>query len=531
MRNLATSLSKQLKGNNILFSDKQFYNLLNSLSLLAIGLDKNGLLTYCNSAFCALLNKEEKDIIGQTLDQIIPLTLATGSSIKANDFIENGYLETIILLDNQQYFIAWSITQVYTNDNQLIGINAIGNDISEIQQLKNETLLKLEEKENYIKEIEDKISILEESERNQSVYLANLSHEVRTPINGIIGFAELLKEEYLDEEKREKYIETIQQTSTKLLYILNDILDTSKLSTGHIKLIYEDVNLNDLIEHLCDIYRLDKESDNLKLIVKKGLPDAYAKMILDETHIYQILNKLLRNAFEYTQTGVVEVGYELKDNQIHLFVKDTGCGIEKDKLKTILELSAYDKEHELLMEGTELSLPIIKRRIEMMEGSIQIISHENVGTSIFLALPHTIALPTKNKVKKEKPLSAIYSDKLVLLVEDDIFSISVMKEIFDSLNMPIIHTSSGMEAIQICEENKDINLVLMDIRLPDILGTEATMHIKKIRPDLPIIAQTANASTADKELCLNAGCDSYITKPIHIGNLKKMLYRYLIEQS
>jgi len=514
MKNLTDAMSKLINKAELLFSDKQFTALLDSLNVYAICLDQNGYITYCNTDFCNLFNIQVNELIGKNHTDILKPKDNTAI------FIENTEIETVT--DNE-IVLSWQNTPVYNKNENIIGYNCIGQNITEKNKLIDEQLKTIDT--NNQKFIE-----LEESDRIKSVFLSNLSHEVRTPVNGIIGFAELLKEEFLDEEKRDRYIDTIQQTSTKLLYILNDILDTSKLSTGHIKLNYEEVNLNNLIDHLCEIYRLDKENDTLKLIVKNGLPDTYSKMILDETHVYQILNKLLNNAFSYTKTGTVEVGYELKDNQIHLFIKDTGIGIDKEQLLHIFDYSSVDKEHDLLIEGTELSLPIIKKRLEMMEGDIQIISYLNQGTSVYIALPHTIALPTKNRVKKERPVSALYSDKLVLLVEDDIFSISIMKEIFDSLNMPIIHTSSGLEAIKICEENKDINLVLMDIRLPDILGTEATMHIKKIRPDLPIIAQTANATTADKELCLNAGCDSYITKPIHIGNLKKMLYRYLIEQ-
>jgi PAS domain S-box-containing protein len=530
MRNFASVLSKFNNKGEILFSEKQYAELLDSLSLLAICTDKTGKITYCNSTFCTLLNTTKDKIIGQDIRSIFKDFSTTNQSANSNPLSNNSETQLILISQNQELIISWSNTMIYNKDNELIGINSLGYDITDAQKTVNELQSIIEHNTQLIQNQEETISKLEESEHIKSLFLSNLGHEIRTPINGIVGFSELLKEAFMDEEKRERYIENIQQTSTKLLYVLNDILDTSKLNTGHIKVNFDEVNLNELLDHLSQIYKLNNKNEAVQLIVKKGLPDTYAKMIFDETHIYQTLNMLLHNAFTYTESGIIELGYELKDDQIHLYVKDTGCGMDKHTLEHLFDDNSTDIEHNILIDEGQITLPIIKKRLEMMNGDIQVISHVNEGTSVYVSIPHNIAQPTKNKVKKEKPSSAIYSDKLVLLVEDDLFSISIMKEIFDSLNLPIIHTTSGLDAIKICEENKNINLVLMDIRLPDILGTEATMHIKKIRPELPVIAQTANATTEDKELCLNAGCDNYITKPIHIGTLKSLLYKYLIEQ-
>jgi CheY-like chemotaxis protein/anti-sigma regulatory factor (Ser/Thr protein kinase) len=321
------------------------------------------------------------------------------------------------------------------------------------------------------------------------------------------------------------------RSSKRLLRIINDILDISKIEAGQMTLYTEEVSLNKILDHLYDFYAndLNNKKKNIKLSLSKGLDDQNSFILADPSRIEQIVINLLDNAYKFTTHGNIEFGYHLNDKMIELFVKDSGIGISEDKQKLIFE--RFRQVQDKLTRpkgGNGLGLSISKGLAELMGGEIWVKSKINTGSTFFVSIPHVTAKKPDQPVSSHafpfKPLKG----KVILLVEDDKCSVDYFREILGSAQVHLIHTLSGLEAIKICTEISQIDLVLMDIRLPDLNGIEVTRKIKKIRPSLPIIAQTAHAMPEDKENCLIAGCDEYTTKPIDMAYLFELLQKHLV---
>jgi PAS domain S-box-containing protein len=370
----------------------------------------------------------------------------------------------------------------------------------------------------------------EEADKLKSAFLANMSHEIRTPMNGIMGYAELLRSGNVCAEKQKKFTEIIFQSSKRLLRIINDILDISQIEAGQIKLMEEAFSLNEILDDLYDFFiRASTGNHKVELILEKELKDEASVIYVDGIRLQQVITNLLDNAFKFTSHGYIKFGYRLIDQNLELYVKDTGIGIAEEQQKIIF--NRFRQAEDSISKrygGNGLGLSISKSLIELMKGKMWVKSAKGVGSEFSFTIPYRPIEENKKDFMNEITLTKELTNKIILLVEDDLFSAEYIKEIIIPLGWSILHTQSGLEAIEICKDTSlSIELVLMDIRLPDISGIEATKAIKKICPHLPVIAQTANAMTDDKEKCLNAGCDAYISKPIEFQAFKKILFQFM----
>jgi len=372
----------------------------------------------------------------------------------------------------------------------------------------------------------------EEGDRLKSAFLSNMSHEIRTPMNGILGFSKMLEENLLV-EKRKQYINYIHSSVNQLLTIINDIIDFSKIEAGQLRLHLNDFNLNELIDDLYKQYdseRLAQGKNNLVLCFSKGLDDPDCYIEGDNERIRQVLSNLLINAIKFTHKGTVEFGYKLEDNDtLNLYVKDTGIGISDSKQNIIFEkFRQEDESFTRQYGGTGLGLAISKGLVALMGGEIGVKSEKNKGSLFYFTIPYKqAALISKKEKHTDLDEEYDWSDKTILIIEDDMMGYEFLREIMEPTNVKILIAENGLEAIDLIKSKPDIDLVLMDLRIPKMDGYTATTEIKKIRPELPVIAQTANALPEDRIRAEEAGCDDFITKPINRSEFLLTVNKYI----
>jgi len=370
----------------------------------------------------------------------------------------------------------------------------------------------------------------EESDRLKSAFLANMSHEIRTPMNGILGFAELLKEPNVSVEDQEKYLGVIQKSGNRLLNIINDIVDISKIESGQMETTLSEVNVNEKIEDIYNFFMPQAQQKGIHFSNKCSLPADQARISSDKVKIYAILTNLVYNAFKFTYAGSIEFGYEKKESFLEFFVKDTGIGISEANKDIIFKrFMQGGKITNKTYEGTGLGLSISKSYVEMLGGKIWVESEEGQGSTFYFTIPYITETLIKSSIPDGFPLAdkAVQMKNLkILIVEDDATSDFFITSILNKNSHELLHAQTGNETIEVCRNNTDLDLILMDINLPEMSGYEATQKIRQFNKSVIIIAQTAYALAGDREAALSAGCNDYISKPIDKDQLKALIQKY-----
>lgn len=373
----------------------------------------------------------------------------------------------------------------------------------------------------------------EESDKIKTAFLANMSHEIRTPMNGILGFTQLLSSENLSRENQYEYIQAIDSNGKLLISLIDDIIDISKIETGHVKLNPESIQLNEFLDEIFQNIindSLRKEKEKVQFILEKNLPDSDCTFEADPVRLRQVIYNLISNAIKFTSEGYIKVGYKLDPPSSLLFyVKDTGIGVHPQKLALIFErFIQADDSITRKYGGSGLGLAISKGLIELMGGKIWVESVQMKGSSFYISLPFkTMNNHISQSIHTKENHAFSGKGKTVLVVEDDKFSFKYLETILKKYEINILHAVNGLEAVELCKANPQIALVLMDIQLPSMSGYDATRLIRKMYQSLPIIAQTANAFDEDRTKCLEAGCDDYLAKPISMSTLVNVFSKYL----
>ena len=376
----------------------------------------------------------------------------------------------------------------------------------------------------------------EESDRLKSAFLANMSHEIRTPMNGILGFAELLKEPKLKDNEQIEYIGMIEKSGKRLLNIINDIIDISKIEAGQMEVYLEESNINDQIEFINRFFQPEFERKGLQHSIKNGLSSNESVIKTDREKIYAILSNLVKNAIKYTNTGSIEFGYELVKTQsgtveqdrgfLQFYVKDTGIGIPKERQNAVFErFIQADISDKMALQGAGLGLSISKAYVEMLGGKIWVESEPGNGTIFYFTIPYTSENKSEIIIKDISKAVEVrkISNLKILIAEDDKTSDLFITIALNKLCKKVLHAQNGVDAIRISRENPDIDLILMDIKMPDLDGYEATRQIREFNKDVIIIAQTAYGLEGDMEKTLEAGCNDYISKPIIVDELLALI--------
>lgn len=373
----------------------------------------------------------------------------------------------------------------------------------------------------------------EESDRLKSAFLSNLSHEIRTPMNAVIGFSNLLRSKDLNEEENLEYLDIIDKSGGDLVLIIDDLIEMSKIDAHQVEPKYKSVNIETCVRDLFETIKITipKSKKIVFEIIENPKPPLF-DIITDEVKLKQILTNLLTNAIKFTDDGSVTFGYEINKatKNIIFTVKDTGLGIDKANQKNIFDrFKRVENDIAIKVGGLGLGLAISKAYVEMLQGTIYLESNVGKGSVFTFSLPlkfdkHPRAV--LEVIKNSETLDANHVGT-ILIAEDDNINYLLFEKIIHLKNYTILRAINGQEAVAICTNNPNIDLILMDIKMPIMSGYEALKLIQPIRPNLPIIAQTAFSSLEDKDKIFEAGFSGYITKPLNKEKLFELINQFM----
>jgi CheY-like chemotaxis protein len=374
----------------------------------------------------------------------------------------------------------------------------------------------------------------EMSNRLKSSFLANISHEIRTPLNSVVGFANLLLGNDLSQEVKEEYIEHINHNSEKLLQIIGDIIDLSRLESSQIEITYEEASVNSIVNEVTEEARkgIKRNEKPIILNVKNQFEEESDLIFTDSIWLKRVLTHLMDNAVKFTLEGTVELSYYRENDNLIFKVKDTGIGINKENLGRIFEEFRQEIDgHHRPFEGLGIGLTLAKEVIERMGGKINVQSEKGIGSEFSFSIPYRPAGSTKARLKiiqkVEQSDLLNWSTRKCLLVDDNKDVLIYLKRILLDTGIDIKTARSGVEAIDIIKKSSDFDIIVLDMQMPEMNGIEATQEIRKISKDIPIIAQTAFIFEDDKDIILQAGCDACLIKPIRKEHLISVMSSFI----
>ncbi len=541
-----------LEKENLAESQRRFSDLMLNVKLLSVMLDVNGNIIFCNPHLLSLTLYSIDEIMGKNwFDLFLPKQIAEQVKkvfqgvMNGDDFTYN-YENEILTKAGQSLIVSWNNTILFDANKKIIGTASIGENITDRKlseyQLKQKTE-EIEAQNEEYQQINDELyqtnqelSIAkeraQESDRLKTAFLQNMSHEIRTPMNAIMGFSELLVHNYNNKPKLENFSHIINQRCNDLLVIIEDILDIAKIESGQLSVTIENCNLNTLFSELQLFFaeqQLKLQKQHIKLSLEAHSDPNISIILTDKVKLKQIFINLIGNAFKFTDIGSIEGGCKFDDNNnVIFFVADTGIGIPSDKQQFVFERFAQVKQSpNRLYGGTGLGLSIVKGLVELLGGRIWLESEIGKGSTFYFSIPHKSSLTLGHEpVIIEEKIKNFLQNKTILVVEDDSYNAAFIKEILSETGLNILYAQYGNQAVQIASTHP-VDLVLMDIGLPDITGYEAIRLIKQHKPQLKIIAQTAYAASDDKQKALEAGCINYISKPLKSKMLLSLLNKHL----
>lgn len=376
-------------------------------------------------------------------------------------------------------------------------------------------------------ELKEAIKKAEESERLKTAFLANMSHEIRTPLNGISGFISLLSPD-LSEDKFLMYTNIIQKSNNQLLAIINDILDLSKIEAGTEQLIKETFDLNDVLTSIYNEFSIQIDKCDLDFQLIKENRDITINT--DKTKFVQIISNLLSNANKFTKSGAIKFGYKIENNQIVYYVSDTGIGIEQSAQKDIFDyFRQLDNSSTRVYGGTGIGLSLVKSYVDLMGGKLWLKSTPGQGSTFFFTIDGSDFILPETKIKSKTNTTTNWKGKNILIVEDDFVSQSFLYEAITDFSPNIFTANDGLEAIEILKDNLEIDLILLDIKMPNLDGYATIKEIRKINAFIPVIAQTAFAFVKDQNRIKAAGFDAFLSKPVKIDKLVELVNEFFFK--
>ena len=371
----------------------------------------------------------------------------------------------------------------------------------------------------------------EESDRLKSSFLENLSHEIRTPMNAINGFTELILNTKISESEKLEYLNVIEKSGKNLVGIIDDLIEMSKIDSNQLSPNLTVINLDSMVTELYETVKVTIQNKDIDFKLEKSKIPAKFNIITDDIKLKQVIINLLTNAIKFTEKGSVTFGFEIDEEKekINFTVKDTGLGISEDNHKNIFDrFKRVDSDISIKVGGLGLGLAISKAYIDLLEGTISLESKVGEGSTFYFSIPLEYSKTEHITVKPINNFDVVKTEEqTILIAEDDNINFLLFQKMMQNKNYKIIRAINGQEAVDICLNNPNIELVLMDIKMPIMNGFEALEQIRPIRPNLPIIAQTAYSSSDDKIKIEEAGFNGYITKPLNRDNLFELINKYL----
>jgi PAS domain S-box-containing protein len=506
------------------FESDKFYEMLVQAANDGISFyDRDWKLRYTNSAFYTMIGYDR-----ESYNKINPPDLIHPEDIdyqlrREQSLTTNGFFETELRLRHKMgHYVNLSTRSVIVRSDtgEVLGALTISRDITRLKQVHEDLI---------------KANIgAEASNRLKSNFLANISHEIRTPLNSVVGFSNLLLTNNLPNEVKEEYIEHINHNSEKLLQIIGDIIDLSRLESSQIEITYEEASLNAIVNEIIEESRqvIKRNEKPIILNVRNHFENQGDLIFTDRVWLKRVLSHLMDNAVKFTLEGSVEFSYLLENQSIVFKIRDTGIGINKENLGHIFEEFRQEFDgHHRPFEGLGIGLTLAKEVIERMGGKIFVQSEKGVGSEFSFSIPYRPAGSLKPKPAQPvadhflKPID--WSSRKCLLVDDNKDVLIYLNRILTDTGVAILTARSGFEAIELIKTNPDIDVVLLDMQMPEMNGIEATKEIRKIRKDIPIIAQTAFIFEDDKDIILEAGCDACLIKPIRREHLLTVMSSFV----
>ena len=404
--------------------------------------------------------------------------------------------------------------------------NVLKGDTNSIQSLKKirgefRYIGKLfEENHNQKLQLQKSKSKIEESDNLKSAFLMNLSHEIRTPMNAIIGFSDLLANEEITEKDKNEYINIIKSSGRNLIDIIDDLVEMSRLDTNLVTPNLSNINLENMIQATFDAVSITNIKPDLDFKLIKPNNNLNKNITTDVTKLNQILVNMLDNALKFTDEGFVILDYDFDEvnKKINFEIKDSGIGIPDDFKTRIFKRFSKTNTHSISAnEGLGLGLAISKAYIDMLGGQISVQSQEGIGTTFkfWIPLKYEI-LETDKKFESPKTIALILDESIKILVaEDDNVNFMLIKQMLKSDKIQVIRAVDGQQAIDICKENGNFDMIFMDIRMPNKNGHEAFESIREFNPKIPIVAQTSYSFPEEIDKIVKTGFNDYISKPLN----------------
>lgn len=469
---------------------------------------ETGMLTDANTAACILLGRTMEEIRQMHQTMLHPSskkeivaemfnTHASSTLIRENAFpIESS----IIRADGLEIPVEVLARPITINGKQIL--QGVFRNITE-RKLAQEELLKAKEK-------------AEASDKLKSAFLNNISHELRTPLNGIIGFSEMLAQPESTEDDRAEFSRMIKRSSTRLINTITSYMDISMLVSGITEIRKRPFSLSHFLENTADQAFEICNSRNLELHVNKKDAVTEVQIVTDENLLSKVFSHLIDNAVKFTKEGSITIGYEHKTGFHQFSVSDTGKGIPKESVSVIFEVFMQaDSSTSRGYEGSGVGLSIAQGFVNLMGGEIWVESNDNKGSTFFFTIPEDeVPSPTLHD-SNPKLNSAPTFQKVILVAEDEDSNYKYLEIVLKKASFKVLRACDGFEAVDMCKQHPEIIAMLMDLKMPGIDGFEATRQIRRIRPNLPIIALSAYVSSEDENAAREAGCNEYLLKPVN----------------
>ena len=509
-------------------SEEKLRNILYSSPNSIIVSDLRGNITECNQATLDLFEcGDEKEFIRTSAFRLVVPDMRNKGLETLKNVIKKGFVKNqdfkMVTWKGNHILIDISASLLRDSNERPIGIVTILQDISA--------------RKAYERDLELAKEKAVESDRLKSSFLANMSHEIRTPMNAILGFSELLKSEDLTPEIRDEYIKIINNKGNELMLIINDIIDISKIEAGDIKIVLEALAVNEFLVRMHNQFNEEKALMNKGHIqLRLNMPEGdWPVIISDEARLQQVMYNLVNNALKFTHEGYIEMGYRLAEDKVVFSIRDTGIGIAKEKQKIIFDrFRQVDESINSEFGGTGLGLSISHNLVTMLGGELWMESDEGRGSNFSFSIQlHENRKGEMGKgepdIEEKKEASVIdLKGKKIIIAEDDSANYLFLESFLKRTRSDIYWARDGDQLLELLQSENEPDLILMDIRMPNKNGIEATRIIRKTHKDIPVIALTAYAFADDREKSIEAGCNDYLAKPVKIDQLSEILRKYLI---
>ena len=507
-------------------------NALEKLSILSRAVEQNPALIVITNRVGEIeyVNPRFTEITGYTLDEIIGRTSRILRTDSQNRELSQSVWETLLAgkewngefynkkKNGEHYWENTHISPLLNEAGEITHFVGIIEDITEKRQMLHDMIIAKEK--------------AEAADKLKSAFINNISHEVRTPLNGILGFTEMLVNSEYSNENKAAFMDIIKKSSARLLNTITGYMDISMLVSGNVEVHNSRFSISTMLEELKDEFRDACAEKNLELHIQKPLSASDLELNVDRELLRKIWVQLLGNAVKYTPSGSVSFGYRKEKEGVAFFISDTGIGMAQEETRYVFDYFRQgDDSQTRAFDGSGLGLSIARELVKLLKGSLTVESEINVGSTFTFTLP-----VDENEADVHKPALRIgqpgwKSKPVILVAEDDDFNFKYLDIILKKAGYYVLRAVNGLEAVDFCHSNEEINLVLMDMKMPVMGGLEATSRIKGFLPGMPIVAVTAYVSSNDENEAYRAGCCHFLSKPVNKTKLIDLIETILGENT